>query len=97
MSNFVPFGDKLVNGPKTGLDNANSGFDVADNVETVAKHSAKISRILNLAELPNIAEGLAKYGPGIAGAAGRLAPLGTMVGAGRAALQTYACYNNGGA
>ena len=95
VSNFVPFGDKMVDGPKTRLDGTQKGTDAVEKVESVASHSEKLSRVLNQAELPNIAEKVAQYGPEVAEAAGRLAPLGYAVGAGRAAAQTYACYNNG--
>jgi hypothetical protein len=97
VNNFVPFGDKLVgHGPKTHLDKAKSGADVADNVGKAAKHSEAIARTLEQIELPKIAGTVAEYGPVATAATEDLAPPVLAINAARAAAQTYACVNGSG-
>jgi len=93
ISNFVPFGDKVVGeGPKTAIDRAKSASDAVDNVGTAAKHSEAISRVLTEIELPNIAAEVAKYGPEVGALAELAGPAGYAISGARAAEQTKACY-----
>jgi RHS repeat-associated protein len=97
----IPFHDKLgMNTPdmndNTPLARADSALDTVDKAGLVAGQSERISHVLNAAELPNIAEKLAQYGPKAAAGAEALAPIGAAATAANVAAQTYACYNKGG-
>jgi RHS repeat-associated protein len=95
----IPFGETLglTNGKMHGglIDKADDALAYVGYLAIAGKHSERISRVLNLIELPNIAEKVAQYGPKVGAVAERLGPLGAAATGLDVALKTRNCYKAG--